>query len=336
MRNIEGVARSKQAGSPYSVGFGFIVIPPGIDRDAFVETCYRKEKVTIATDNGAVINECYVTSDTLQKISFPQKVKERGSSIVFVSCEFQTKPIVVGCIGSDDSSTLLSEGMYRVRKRLNGTEVLIQLDPKTNSIVVGLTSKAGTEGKVFITSRGSEKCEINLESSGVVKVKADKEIEATSYKEVSSKVVDVRQGKQEDLYSILMNLEEFSIIRKNEEEEAFLKIVPNEISLSWDKGNEIMTLSKNLIQLTTSKELKINGGREPITLAETLIQKMEMVQTNIDLLVQAFQAGSTAAIPTPGPASDQGKAAFSAAAGVASGVQKVDFSTIKSEVSFTD
>lgn len=336
MRNVDGVARGRQSGSPYSVGFGFIVIPPGIDRDSFIETCYREEKVTLATDNGLVINKCYITSETLQKINFPQKVNERGSSVTFISCEFQNKPIIIGCIGSDDSSNLLSEGMYRIRKRLNGTEVLVQLDPKTNSIVVGLTAKKDSKGKVFITSKGSEDCEINLESSGVVNVKSDKEVNVTSYGSISAKVVDVAEGKQEDLYSINMDLEEFSVIRKNQDEESFLKINVKGVDISWDKGKEVLSLKKDSVQITTEKTFKINGGREAIPLSDTLIEKIDMVQKNMDILVSAIQAGMNAAIPTPGPASDQGKAAFSAAYTTASSIQKVDFSAIKSKVSFTD
>lgn len=334
MRNISGVSRIGQEDAPYSTGFGFIVIPPGVERDVFVETCYRKERITIATDNGAVINDCYVLSEVLQKINFPRKLKERGSSVCFISCKFQNKPIIIGVLNSDDSSNLLEENMYRIRKRMGDTEIVIQLDPNKNNLVIGLTSKEDKEGRIFITSKGSEKSEINIVSSGKVNVKADKEINAISYKQISTKVIDVQEGKQEDVYEAFMDLEQFYIKRKNQDEEFSLIIDKDKVDLRYDKGNKEFLLNKSLVQIKTDKTFEVNGGAEPIPLGDTLIQKIDQLQTQIATLVNGFLIGMNAAIPIP--TSDQGKAAFTAAYSTVSSIQKIDFSPTKSKVSFTD
>lgn len=79
---IDGVSRERQSDSPYSVGYGYIAIPSGVDRDDYIDTCFRRERVTVITDLGGVFNDCYITSDALQRISFPSDIEEKV--VVFV------------------------------------------------------------------------------------------------------------------------------------------------------------------------------------------------------------------------------------------------------------
>ena len=41
---VSGVSREIQDNSVESIGFGYIAVPEDIDRNTFVDTCFRKKK----------------------------------------------------------------------------------------------------------------------------------------------------------------------------------------------------------------------------------------------------------------------------------------------------
>lgn len=326
---IDGVSRERQSDSPYSVGYGYIAIPSGVDRDNYIDTCFRRERVTVITDLGGVFNDCYITSDALQRISFPSNIEEKGSCVCFISCTFNNKPIVVGVLQGDNSSSMLKENMYQVRKVMGDSEVLIQANPKDNSLVINLTSSKA--GKVFLKCVGSEENELNIVSSGSVNVSADKSINATSYKEASVQIKDVEN--KNDVYQIYFDKEKALLTRKcqSTKEDTTIVLDQNGVDIKTEGGNKEIKIDLENILLKTDKKVNINNGGQSMVKAEDLILRIDQLQTQISQIVQAFATGAAAAVNMDG-----GRTAMTTAYGSLSGIVKIDFNPIKSKIGFLD
>lgn len=363
--NNKTTSRRVPRNRPDSVGYAYVGIPPNVDRDEFVESCYRRGRITIITEQGGVFNECYITTEAIQQVVFPELSGEKGTFVVYIANEFYNKPLVIGTLPTSDLSLLLNENETRQRKVFKGVETVVQQDPKSGAIIVGITSQ--DPAKINIIARGNEETSINVESSGSVNVVTDKNISLKSYESTTESIVDVE--KKEDTYEVKKTKESFSTHRKNEKgevqfvvddqaislkrktegndqeilinddgfvvssEEGDKKIVidKDKIVLSIKGGDEKITIQDQLIHLETSKNVKINGGGEAITKAETLITLIGQLQAQIQLLKNAFMTGSAAAVPTDG-----GKAAMAAAATSVQSIINIDFDPIKSQVSLTD
>ncbi len=101
------------------------------------------------------------------------------------------------------------------------------------------------------------------------------------------------------------------------------------VVLGYDNDAEMIQLTQNLIKLMTGQKVNINNAKEPLTLANTLIQLLNNVENQIMTLKNAWQtalAGSAAM--------DGGKAGFGAGVGAVAAVNPLQFDGIKSTVTF--
>lgn len=354
-----GVSRRIQRSNPEGVGMGYVSIPTNVERDSFVKTCYRRSRVTIITDNGVVINECYILKQALQEIYFPKNIGEKGSCIVYVSSVFHNKPIVIGCLETNDISSLLQEKQFRILKEMNGCQISVQGDPNNNTLNINVSSSFPS--KINISSSGNEESEINITASGSVNLITDKKSSIISYQDIDISVVDVK--KPDDLYKISMNKDQILVNRKNEtveeslsftnddvsvtrknntndislvvSDEGFdlktegggkeIKMDKNELVVQIENGAEQIKLSSNDISLKTGKSVTINGGTDQVALTNKLVSMMSSYTT---IILNAFTAGVAAG--------GLGAPNFTAANGVITGLTGIDFSQIKSQVISSD
>lgn len=278
MNRTPGVSRQIQKNSPETNGHAYIAIPQGVDRESFIETCYRRNRVTIITDFGAVINECYILDTALQEIQFPEKEGEKGSCVCYISNVFSNKPVVIGVIYENDESSLLNEQMFRVRKKLNGTEILVQGDPKNNGLTVNVTSIDPSVIKVAV--KGNEENQVIVESSGSIELKADKKVDVVSFGEINVQIKDVEE--QEAVYKTIINKDNLSYSRKNEKGDIEVLVNDEKVSLNrkTEKINETFWLDDSGVHLITKEgmtvdfsdsELNIKTGKSTLQMNDSII-----------------------------------------------------------------
>ena len=57
-----------------SVGIGYIIVPPDVDRQKYIDTCYAKETVSMYLDFGGFsVNNVRISVDALNLIEFPKE-----------------------------------------------------------------------------------------------------------------------------------------------------------------------------------------------------------------------------------------------------------------------
>lgn len=310
MKRIDGVSRRIQQNSGDPINHGYIAIPEGVEREAFVETCFRRNRVTIITDYGSVINECYILKNVLQEIDFPKEIGSKGSCVCYVCGEFSNKPIVIGVIDENDQTSLLQENMFNIHKKMNGTDILIQGDPNNNSLTISVVSKEASQLSVMVN--GNEENALNIESSGSVNVTSGKSVNVKSFETITGTIFDVE--KQEDIHSIVWDKSQIVLNRKTENIEELIQVNDEGVSLD---------IKDDMSAKMTKTDLNIKTGQSTLLMNSDIISfngggldglvKINELTTKLNDFVNVFNShvhnvpaatflvSATAGVPNPAP-----------------------------------
>lgn len=292
MKRIDGVSRQVQQNSANPINHGYVAIPEGIDRDAFIETCLRRNRVTIVTEYGAVINECYVLKNVLQTIDFPEDIGLKGSCVCYVCGDFSNKPIVIGVIDENDQSDLLNENMFYLRKKMNGTDILMQGDPNNGSLIINVTSQDPSD--ITIAVKGNEENELNIESSGFVNVKADKGVNVKSFETITGAIIDVE--KPDDIHNITWDKEKLSFSRKTENADDQATLNDEGFSLTMGE-NVSVVVTKEKVDIKTGDSTLLmdnsiinfnGGGLKGLVEVEQLTQKLNTLVQQVNAFINVY------------------------------------------------
>lgn len=349
---MPGGKTRKQSNEPESISYGYIIIPMGVDRDTYVESCLRRGRVCVLQEGGVFRMDLYITREALQNIEFPKNPGEKGTAVVIASNPFKGVLTIIGTLNLNDESPTWSEDIFRFRKIVGSVDALIEINPKNNFINININSSEKTS--IEIEATGNEESEVKLNSSGKVRVSADKSINIIGYNEINASVINIDKPKEE-IRSVVMDLEKIEVTRKTEngktstivlddnqlavtfkDNEEKVQIDSENILISFKNGQESIEMKENEINLKTGKTFKVNGGTYSFTKGETLISRIDELQTQISLLKEAFMLGANA-VPVP-PTTEGGvaKTSFTVAYNSLSSVTKIDFNDIKSDVSYSD
>lgn len=261
MAKGNGISKDTIHNSRVVMNTGYIIIPSNVDRDSFVENCFRREKVSILVEEGGgVVNDCYITKQALKDIDFPTKsISEKlngkseekdsflGSAVNFISEPYHGQPIILGTTSKVDESGLLTEGLFRQFKLKDGNFVSIQGDAKSATISIDV-SGGDNDGSLNINVRNkNENSKLNINVRGdfntFVKGNDNKKI----------------QGNKNETI----------------------------------KGNKISEVVGD-INLKPEGLFKIGEGSEPILLGDKTVTELNKAQSYVDLLQQATQTALVA------------------------------------------
>ena len=177
---IHGIGRNGSTQFFVGIQYGYIVIPSDVDRDRFIEQCYRWERVSILIEKGGgVVHECYITKSTLQEVEFPLTHKVLGSCVSFLTDPFTGHPVIFGLLSKEDESQLLKEGEFRISKNIGGGSVVVSGNSKKG--VLNLSVNEGEISEVNIIVTNSKKdAKINLRSRGSINLEVDDQLKINS------------------------------------------------------------------------------------------------------------------------------------------------------------
>lgn len=239
---MEGVSRKQQYNKAYTIDFGNIIIPEGQDREDFINTCYRKERVTILGLSGAgVYTNCPIIKEALGNISFPSDTNTLGSLVVFASHPFHNKPVIIGTISKLAESQLLSEGGWKIGK----------VSGESSANITGNASEGVIN--INIDSETTANLNINVVGENGSKVKIQCQTEAEIY---SDEKISIRTTGEVDITAINPSAEG---------EESKLSITPTEINIvpservNLFQGEEPLVLGNKLkSELEILQEQKVD------------------------------------------------------------------------------
>jgi hypothetical protein len=334
-----------------SIMKGYIMLPMDVEKEAYIDTVFRTNIVAVMMEGGLFRNDVRITNEAINNIWFPEEPGEKGCQVIIASGDFLNQPTIIGTFIGNDEVPAWSEDIVRIKKQVKDVTMSMTIDPRNQEWNMNLTSFEKPV-KFNVTLGGNEENKIRLQSSGEVEVVASKKVKITGYKEVITEVVNVIEDvkeKDKEIRRLTMNMEGMNFVWKTQDKTTTIKTDPNTVDvnfhdgkshitmdesgvvLGYDNDAEMIQLTQNLIKLMTGQRVNINNAKEPLTLANTLIQLLNNVENQIMTLKNAWQtalAGSAAM--------DGGKAGFGAGVSAVAAVNPLQFDGIKSTVTFSD
>ena len=188
-------------------GFGYVIIPEGVDRDQFVETCFRKNRISIIDDaSGNLIHDCYVSNEALQNIKFPRVVGEKGIPVVWTSQPTQTEPMIIGTFTPTENVNIRDDEEIDIVRAWDGGLLTIKGSAKDGSLFV--TMRGQESGYIQVMADGDENSLLEVRSAGSVKVSANQTVAGEAFTELTAKVVD---PETENESGIKINKDELTV-----------------------------------------------------------------------------------------------------------------------------
>ena len=252
-------------------GIGYVVIPDNDTRDEYINNCYYSCTVTIDGGYGySYIENVPIPLELLQQIKFPLKEDEVGSRVFWVRENTFNRPVIVGILNNLYEPNGMMAGQNRYVQEINGNVVEIFMDANTAEMNIKVTGSKNNPSKINVISNTNEDSEINVTSSGKVKISA-KNLIVEAFKDA------------------------VFTLKKNDSKE-LLKIESNDTQLKiTDQFNNEVTLKDGEIDVVSDK-INHNGGNEPMVLGNTL---KESLSNLIDAILSMTMVTPTGASSTP-------------------------------------
>lgn len=308
---MAGGKTRKLNGSSEPISFGSIVIPNGVDRDLYVETCLRTGRVSVMGNGGAFFRDVYITNEVLANIEFPSKENEQGSAVVLASNPYDGIPIVIGSYCRNDQSPMWKENTFQFRKTVGNVTASLMVNPSDNTIMVSINSPE--KASVSVRSTGSSESEVNVESTGSVNVLGGEMVSVKSYTQMEAKVVNPEKPEEEER-RVSMDLEKVSFHWKTEEMEQSLQVDNTGVMVKIG-DNVQSTITKEQLDLKTgASTLKMNndiiefngGGLKGLVELDNLTSKLNTFVNTFNshthnVPAGSFLVGATAGVPSLAP-----------------------------------
>lgn len=203
-----GVAPVKKVGTAQQLtGFGYVIIPEGVDRDKYVTSCFRRNRITIMDDlDGNVMSDCYITNEVIENIVFPKKIGEKGIPVVWVAQPFQNVPMIVGTLTSYESVTIRNDAEIGFSKTWDKGEVSIKGSAKDGFL--NIVVRGQEFSRIKIAAVGNEESTIDVESAGDVAVTTNKDVHIKAFQNLHANVMD---AETENLSGFSINKESLTM-----------------------------------------------------------------------------------------------------------------------------
>lgn len=266
---MSGVSREQSWNDNISVGIGYIGIPFGVDRDKFVKSCYRRNRVHVITDRGSIRKNCYIDSDVIQEIKFPETCESLGSQIVFVMDSFLKIPIVIANISRTRERVASGENQINIQRSYNG----------------GLLSIVGSgEGKLLINLENSKSSKLLINLSGE---SSNLEINNKGYTMLSSNN-DITINSATKVVKNVLN--------QSGNVQSSITLDQTGFKYEDDKGNVLFIDYEN-------DKIIHNEGSQPIPLGTELKDQLDKLNEKFNTFLNTYS--NTPVVPSDGGAAVQ-------------------------------
>jgi len=293
---MRGITRERRWGTNSTVGIGYIVVPFGVDRDRFVKSCYRKQRVHIALDfGGTMYKNCYIDSRVLQEIKFPEESRELGSRVVYVMDKFNAVPVIVALLERADERVVSGEESFAIHRSINGGDLYIKGNGN-GKIFLNLSSTKGAKMKINVSGEDSV-LEVNNEGSTTLYTESD--INLNSSGKVTQNFLNTSGEIDKTLKLDKAGLE-------------YLDDNDNKFFIEFENGT-----------------INHNEGTEPIPLGNKLQTELNNLKEKLNTFLDTF-------VNTPAVPSDGGETIQTAVKIATALKEDADFDNINSEKSFID
>lgn len=234
-----------------NAGVGYVIIPAYLNRDEYIENCYRTQTVTIQGGYGySEFGQVKVTQAAMQEIKFPTDAEggdKFGSAVVWIKDSNTQSPIIVATIRRQEDYYVLGEHTRRIAVAMpNGSSVEI-LATGDGSLSISVTGSAASAAQIAVkVSSPNADSQLAVDCDNEVFVNAGKRVQITTPGVIEARFVDDQM-----------------------EEKTVIRYEPTKGLKYKDEFDNEITAQDGRINVT-SKEISHNDGSEPMVLGDKL------------------------------------------------------------------
>ena len=152
-------------------GLGNVIVPPDVDRQAFIDRCFSTETISVLPQPGGLsFNNVPVTLEALQHIEFPEDSEGMGSVVIMVFHPKTSKPIVVGVLSKGTELYGVQWKQFKAFKTDHGNYVSVVGDGQKGYLCVNVKGEEGNSGgNIYVSvEEPSNKGELKVSVQGKV------------------------------------------------------------------------------------------------------------------------------------------------------------------------
>ena len=255
-----------------NAGVGFVVVPSNIDREQYINDCYRTNTLTINGGRGyGYFSGVHADINVMQNIVFPSDEENRGTAVVWVKDAISQLPVIVGVLRKQGEYYSLAENQFRL-KRENKTKtktVELFIDGNESCFDIILIGDEDTPADFNIKLNSKNKDSVlNVSSDNEINLSSEKKIKIETNQKIEIEISDKGETKSNIVYELGSGF-------------AYKDEFENEITC---KDGEV-----NII----SKRINHNSGEEPMVLGETLAGIMKDILTAVQKLTVITPVGAS-------------------------------------------
>ena len=263
-----------------TAGFGYIFIPKGVDRESFVKSCFRKNKIAIIDDSaGNIIYDCYISSEALANLTFPNNDGEKGMGVIWISQPFLENPIIIGTFNNFDQITLQSDEEINIRKAWGTGFLEIKGNAKDGRLYINANGK--DFGEIHLSALGNNAAAIHLASNGIVNISGDENVNIVSNGSLTINAINPENnnstGFSLDKDTLLAHTtfgdENNGTVITITEEETSVETIINETKSLVTVTEEAVNTELQFKETTFVSETNEQGTQSTITIGETNYQQ---------------------------------------------------------------
>lgn len=166
-----------------SVSLWRVALPPDIDRESYIQSCYLSGTITVANDNGELIHNVRIGKVLIQLVDFPETLEDTGSDVLCMTAPYTGQLFIVEVYSTGKQSAYQKENQFRFLKNdgigtagvlIDGRgNIILSVDGEEEDGTILITvSNKERKGKLTINVNG----EINVINDGTTNIKSTEQV----------------------------------------------------------------------------------------------------------------------------------------------------------------
>lgn len=160
-----------------------VSLPPDIDREAYIQSCFLTGTITVANDNGEVVHNVRIGKMLIQLVDFPETLEDSGSDVLCMTAPYTGQLFIVEVYPTGKQSAYQRENQFRFFKNNEIGSAGVLIDGRGNIIlsvdgeeqdgtILITVSNKDRRGKLTINVNG----EINVVNDGKTNIKSTDQV----------------------------------------------------------------------------------------------------------------------------------------------------------------
>lgn len=181
----------------YSSGVGYVFIPDDVDRDQFIQQCYRMNRICILSENNEFFKDVPIDKFAIQNIEFPETISEVGSPVVWLNIEPNNKIVVVAVLPKNDETYFINDKKFKLNKTFGNNSVDVTGDGGNGNLLISINSDKDNGGIFNITvNNKNKKSKLNIFVNGSGEIYCTDSLSVKTTKKLNIEVSDISKDKK--------------------------------------------------------------------------------------------------------------------------------------------